>query len=196
LRRNDGGPRHRVTVQTSSQVPGAVNERRPPVLVCRVPPCQPPLITASARPASCLRKVLTWTTTKSRAQRSLGVGPPATRWGPESPQQPPPPYQRRREIAGGRQPFGLFALAERRGYVLSRLREPRISNPPERVDPWFARFRLSGAVASACWRAQRNGASCMRASRLAGCNRSHARTDVLVGAETVHGLGYEVRERG
>src|SRR5215211_6766391 len=67
---------------------------------------------------------------------------------------------------------------------------------PERVDPWFARFRLSGAVASACWRAQRNGASCMRASRLAGFNRSHARTDVLVGTETVHGLGYEVRERG
>jgi hypothetical protein len=155
LRRNDGGPRHRVTVQTSSQVPGAVNERRPPVLVCRVPPCQPPLITASARPASCLRKVLTWTTTKSRAQRSLGVGPPATRWGPESPQQPPPPYQRRREIAGGHQPFGLFALAERRGCAIP----------------------FAGAEESATL-------SCMRASRLAGspgCNRSHARTDVLVG---------------
>jgi hypothetical protein len=48
-----------------------------------------------------------------QARKPKRAEPPATRWGPESPQQPPPLSQRRREIAGGRQPFGSFVLAER-----------------------------------------------------------------------------------
>jgi hypothetical protein len=155
LRRNDGGARHRVSSSNVFAGAGGRQREAAPGSCLSRSTMPTALDNGQCSPRKLLRKVLTWTTTKSRAQRSLGVGPPATRWGPESPQQPPPPYQRRREIAGGHQPFGLFALAERRGCAIP----------------------FAGAEESATL-------SCMRASRLAGspgCNRSHARTDVLVG---------------